>query len=327
MDYVIGVDIGATKIHSARVSLNGSIVQEYKTMTESSEPTPLILNKIKHSIDEVMTKEVIGVGFGIPGPIDEKTWKCYPPNIPNLKGINFFKKFKHLKLPIAIENDSNCFALAEQKFGQGKGKKNFVGITLGTGVGGGIIIDGKIYKGKNGAAGELGHITIDRDGYLCNCGNHGCLEMYASGTAIQMRTLRHLNIKDIPSRLKEEQMSALKVHYAALRGDKLAKKIMGDTGKYLGIGVSAIINTFNPEIIILGGAVANTYRSFAKSLNATIKERAMTPANKIKVVPSKLKHPGTMGAAAVIIDKLMNEKDIAEKNENNKKRNLGFLRR
>lgn len=303
MDYVIGVDIGATKIHSALVSLNGKIIKEYKTLTEADKPRDFILSKIKHSIKELWTKEVVGIGIGIPGPFD-KNGKSYPPNIPSLRGINLSKILKSYKVPIETENDSNCFVLGEFLFGTAKRHNNVIGLTLGTGVGGGIIIDNDIYHGRDGAAGEFGHITIDRDGYLCNCGNHGCLEMYVSGTAIEMRTHRHIKIKDIPTSLNEKDVSALKVHYAALKGDKLAKRIMNDTGKYLGIGLSDLINIFNPEIIVLGGTVAKAFGSMKKTFFKTIKERAMLPANKVRVVPTKLKHPGTLGAAAVIIHRL-----------------------
>ncbi|MFP4111760.1 MAG: ROK family protein [Candidatus Woesearchaeota archaeon] len=302
MDYVIGIDMGATKIHSALVSMKGKIIEEYKTLTESDKSSEVTISKIRHSISKLWNKDVKAIGIGIPGPIDRKTKKAYPPNIPNIKGINIAKELSEYKDMIVTENDSNCFVLAEHRFGEGRKYNNIIGITLGTGVGGGIIANGQLLLGEKGMASEIGHITIDKDGYLCNCGNHGCLEMYASGTAIEMRTLRHIKIKDIPTRLKEEEVTALKVHYVALKGDKLAKKVMSDTGRYLGIGISALINVFNPGLIVFGGGVSVALPSMNKTLSATIKERAMHPANKVRMVVSRLKHPGTLGAACVAID-------------------------
>lgn len=304
MAYVIGVDVGATKIHAGLITTKGQLVKEYKTLTEADKPKEIILGKIKHAIKEVWSEDVLGIGIGIPGPVDYKHKKAYPPNISSLNGIKFESFLKEFKVPSIVGNDSDCFVVAEHTFGSAKKFSNVLGITLGTGVGGGLITDNRLYTGRDGAAGEIGHVTIDRQGYLCNCGNHGCLEMYASGTAIEMRAKRHIKIKDIPTRLKEDELTAMKVHFAALKKDKLAKKVMDDTGLYLGIGVASLLNVLNPDVLILGGSVSKALPSFEKTLKKTIKERTMKPAKKAKILQSKMKHAGTIGAGALIIRKL-----------------------
>jgi glucokinase len=301
MKYAIGVDIGGTKIRSALINDSGKVIKKYKTYITSDRSRDAILSKIIHSIKLHMNSDVIGIGIGVPAFVNMKHDKIYTTNISVLQGFNLKKLIKSkFKIPVFIDNDANCFTLAESKFGVAKNYKTILGLTLGTGVGGGIIINGDLFHGKDGFAGELGHICIDKNGYLCNCGNRGCLEMYVSGTAIETRALRHITIRDIPTKLTENNHDVKRIHAYAKKGDKLAKLILDDTAKYLGIGLTSLNNVFNPDLIVLGGSVSKIYPYLRNRVNKTILSFSISPKRKPNIKVSKLKYSGAIGAAYLV---------------------------
>jgi glucokinase len=296
MQKIIGIDVGGTKIHAALFTETGKLLDDLKLPTEADTNKEKILSKITYAIQKFASQDVACIGIGFPGPIDHKRQIVYPPNIPPLKGLQLNRAFKNIKIPIFAENDANAFLFAEQRSGAVKGYKNVIGITLGTGVGGSIMIDGELYRGRDGAAGEIGHMTIDKDGYLCNCSNLGCLEMYVSGTAIQNRAERHIAANDFPTKMKSGVQVANIIDFHARR-DKLAKQIFENTGKYMGMGLVNVINLFNPDIIVLGGSVSKALPAFQKTMYEEINKHALWPGKKVKVVRFKLLHPGAWGAA------------------------------
>lgn len=304
MDELIGIDVGGTKIHAARFTAHGVLIDDTKLPTESAvSDKKKFISKLHFCIKQLMNKDVIAIGIGIPGPIDIKTGKVYPPNIPCINGVSLRKELKEYGVPIWVENDTNCFAIGEQRTGAAKGFKNVIGMTMGTGVGGAIIMNDKIYRGRDGAAGEIGHMTIDKEGYLCNCKGRGCLEMYVSGTAIEYRAERHIKAQDIPTKLTGHPKVIDILNYYSKR-DKLARKIFDDTGKYLGQGLVSVINIFNPDIIVLGGSVSKALPAFKKTMELEINAKAMQPSKKVKIVRYKLRHPGAWGAAIAAFDSL-----------------------
>ncbi len=326
MKYVIGVDLGGTKIHSALIDMNGNIIKEYKTLTQKDKPKEIIINKIKYSINKLKNKNTVAVGIGIPGVIDKLKNKIYPPNIKPLKGTNLFKELDEINLPIFLENDANCFLRAEMEYGVSNKYKNVVALTLGTGLGGAVALNNTIIESDHYSSCELGHMTIDKTGYLCNCGNHGCLEMYVSGTAIERRTRRHINIGDVKTQLDDKKLDTTKIYRSSIIKDKLGKKIMKDTGVYLGIGLTSIINIFNPDIIVLGGSVSKILPEIKAHTIKEIEKRIVNKKLKPKIVRSKIKHAGTVGAGLVAIKNYNQSLNTNEaKNDSKIKRTLSKI--
>lgn len=308
MRKLLGIDVGGTKIHTALFTETGKLLDDLKLPTEADTTKEKIISKIIYSINKFVDKDVVCIGIGFPGPIDHKRQIVYPPNIRPFFGLQMKKAFKEIKLPIFAENDANAFLLAEQRNGAAKGYQNVIGITLGTGVGGAILLNGELYRGRDGSAGEIGHMTIDKGGYLCNCSNQGCLEMYVSGTAIQNRTERHIAANDFSTKMKSGVAVSHIIDYYSKR-DKLARQIFENTGKYLGKGLVNIINIFNPDIIVLGGSVSKALPAFKKTMYQEIKKHALWPGKKIKVVRYKLRHPGAWGVALSAFEQLNRQDD------------------
>lgn len=283
----IGIDVGATKIQGISFE-NGKIVESIKEMT-SKEPKELIkqiINICKKLIKE--NKKIEGIGLGFPGIIERKEGKIiHLPSLPKIKNIQIKKILeKKFKIPIKIENDGKCMAISEFLFGEGKGKKNIVTLTLGTGIGGGIIINKKVYIGQ-GSAGELGHLTLDFKGYKCNCGRLGCFEEYAASRAIKRFAREEKMNTEVP----------LEIENLARAGNKKAIKVYNRIGYYLGIGIGTIIKTLDPEVVVLSGGLAHAYDLFIKETKKEMKKRVHFKTCDIKI--SKLKNAPAIGAASL----------------------------
>ncbi|MFP4117536.1 MAG: ROK family protein [Candidatus Woesearchaeota archaeon] len=283
MKTYIAIDIGGTHIKGALVNSKG------RMLSRRDIPTPRKRNDIidlLHDFSELAREDTIAVGIGTAGPIDKKSDKIYPPNIPALYGFDLKRLNKSFELPLHIENDADCFALAESRFGAGKGKKNAIFITLGTGIGGSVMIDGKLLRGKDGAAGEVGHMVIDAFSEDHGSGIRGSFENMASGTSIGRRC----------------GCTAEEASRRAHEGDEDAKKSFAMAGRYIGIGLASLTNIFNPEIFVLGGSVIRSRRFFQKEMRKEFKERSMRPAASAKIAFSRLDEPGIVGAAVSAIE-------------------------
>lgn len=293
---IIGVDIGATKIAFGQVMVQGLRfkVQGYlkvETPKERRKAVKVIIENIR----KLLTEKIKGIGIGAPGSLDrQKGIISFAPNLPDWKNLDLKKPLaKEFKIPIFFDNDANCFALAETKFGAAKGLNYVVGLTIGSGLGGGIIIDGEIYHGT-GFAGEIGHMTIDPNGPKCSCGNRGCLEVYVSGGAIVKR------YKELTG-VKKSSMEIEKESYGRNVKSNPALKVIQETGRYLGIGLASICNILNPEMITLGGGVART-KTLYKPAIQEMKKRALPFAKRTPVVQSELSdEAGILGAALLVL--------------------------
>jgi len=285
MQNIIGVDLGGTNIKTALVTAKGKIIKKYETPTQANKGSKTIVNNIISSIKKIKSGKIAGIGIGSPGPLNYKTGTVLNPvnlpfrNTPLRKIIQ--NKFK---LKIFLDNDANCFALAEAVFGQGKKYENVVGITLGTGFGGGLVINKRVYHGRNNAA-ELGHMTINYDGPKSRCKNHGCIE-----THVAARGIKRIYGGSNP----------YSIYKLALKGNKKAIKTFDEMGYYLGIGLTNIIYAFDPDLIIVGGKISNSWNYFSKSMNKTIKEKYFSKP--CKIVKSNLKEAGILGAAALVLE-------------------------
>lgn len=314
---VIGVDLGGTSIVVGAVPLDGSAVWGL-----ASRPTPVtagpegVVALIAEMVDDCVRMttrttgsvklDVVGVGIGAPGPLDTAAGVVlFAPNLHwrdvPLRG----QVAQATGLDARLENDANCATLGEWWQGAARDARYAVGITIGTGIGGGIVLDGKLYHGAADVAGEIGHMTIAYAGRRCSCGNYGCLEAYASGTAIAARAVEGLEA-GVESRLLSYVdgnvggVTAATVYQAAHDGDPLALAVITDTAKYLGTGLANIINVLNPDIVVVQGGVTLAGDRLFAPLRAEVNLRAFRPAVRAcRIVPGLLTGTaGVYGAAA-----------------------------
>ena len=312
----IGIDVGGTNVKIALVDDNGKIIYSNSVPTYAKMGYEYTVNNIKQAIRDLMketnttTSDIEGIGFDFPGQVDCKTGVVkLAPNIPGWVNVPIAQMIEdEFHIPTRIDNDVRCAALGELKFGAGKGCENFICITVGTGIGSGIVINGKVVRGATNAAGELGHIKLQMNGGpICGCGDTGCLEAFASGPAIVAMAQEY--IKGGKS-TKFREMAAAEggeitpymVAKAAEEGDPVAKRIFEIVGEYIGIGLTSVINLLNPEKVIIGGGVAESGELLLAPIRKTIKERAMVVAgNAVEIVPAQLGNSaGVIGASMLI---------------------------
>ena len=312
----IGIDVGGTNVKIALVDDNGKIIYSNSVPTYAKLGYEYTVNNIKQAIKDLMKEtnttpsDIEGIGFDFPGQVDCKTGVVkLAPNIPGWVNVPIAQMIEdEFHIPTRIDNDVRCAALGELKFGAGKGCENFICITVGTGIGSGIVINGKVVRGATNAAGELGHIKLQMNGGpICGCGDTGCLEAFASGPAIVAMAQEY--IKGGKS-TKFREMAAVEggeitpymVAKAAEEGDSVAKRIFEIVGEYIGIGLTSVINLLNPERVIIGGGVAESGELLLGPIRKTIKERAMVVAgNAVEIVPAQLGNSaGVIGASMLI---------------------------
>jgi glucokinase len=317
--FVLGIDIGGTNLVVGSVAEDGSAV-----LATDSEPTQseagatdvldrlvgLAERAIAATRREAPDAEILGVGVGAPGPLD--TRRGIVLLTPNLGWVNMpLRQIIHERLGLraALDNDANCALLGEWWVGAARGARHAIGITIGTGIGGGIIIDGRLYHGASDVAGEIGHTTIDTEGRRCKCGNYGCLEAYASGPNIALRAVEELEA-GAESRLRTlvggdlRKITAQTVYQAAADGDELALEVVNDTAKFLGVGIGNLLNVFNPEVVVVCGGVTLAGDHLFEPLRREAARRAFKPAvAACRIVPGELAGTaGVYGAAKAFLD-------------------------
>ena len=306
--YVVGVDLGGTKIYTALVDLEGKIIKEKVVETLAAEGEEAVLARIKNTIDYVIEGTDIdlikAIGIGSPGPLDAKKGIIVEtPNLP-FKNFELVKNIKEkYQLPTYLDTDANAATLGEFMFGAGKGTENMIYMTVSTGIGGGAILNGKIYRGSTGNALEVGHTTIVKDGARCGCGNIGCAEAMASGTAIGKRA-KEAVATNVETALKNyDNVTSKEVFIEAAKGDRVAKEILTNCLSYLGIAVSNVISSFDPEKVVIGGGVINGGDIVLESVKAEVSKRCMkTYVDFCSIEKAKLGgQAGVLGAAALAI--------------------------
>jgi glucokinase len=311
--HYIGVDLGGTNIKFGIVSDKGEV--SYKGMLpaqaqlgrEAVHGNMLRAVRQALSVAQANKTKIASIGAGSPGTVNQITGKIEgsSPNIPQMVNANLRQWLaKPFGLPVCVDNDANVMALAESRLGAAKGFSNALCITVGTGIGGGIILGGKLFHGSNFAGAEFGHMTICYNGRKCNCGGIGCLEMYASAPAMVKDAKRLLKSdkRSIIRSLVEGDLSRLttKVLFQAERkGDALATGIINQACAYLGAGIASAVNLLNPEVVVIGGGVSEGGASFIRRIEKEVKRRAFPSATKhLKVVRAKLGNDaGFIGAA------------------------------
>ncbi len=301
--YIIGVDLGGTKILTVAATREGNILLRKKEETRAYEGPEIVLAQIVSNIKEVIKlqgikrEEMLAVGICAAGFYNYKEKVIMEsPNLKNWTNIPLSKMVEEeINLPVYVENDANAAAYGEYRLGAGRGKSHMIYITVSTGIGGGIIVDGEIYHGSEGYAGEIGHVTIDINGPECKCGNRGCLETLASGTAIARKAAevlavgRHSKMLEIASMEGREEVSARHVFTAAGLGDEAAAEIVEEAVEYLGAGLAGMANILNPEMFVIGGGVSMSGNSFFQPLRKVFCRRAAGPVSgKVEIVPAGL---------------------------------------
>ena len=309
--YAIGVDLGGTSIKLGIVTNTGKLLKKIAVRTEAEKGPKKVIGNIISGINELNDKskyKITGIGIGCPGVVTPgKGIVENPPNFPGWGKVNIKKIISgEFKKTVFVDNDANAAAIGELTFGSGKNYKSFVMITLGTGVGGGIVINKKIYHGDYGAAGEIGHISIDYNGPKCNCGSYGCIEAYAGNLYLRERVRTEL--KKHPEskiwKLINEDLSKVSprnIQAAAETGDAFAKSVIDELGMHLGSAFASLCNVLDISVFIIGGGIAGFGEPLFDSIRKTITRRVLAPIRpRVRVHPAKLKNDaGIKGASAL----------------------------
>lgn len=318
--YVLGLDLGGTKIAVGLVGLEGKVLHSLRA------PTPIdlgpigVCKKMIEMSNESLAKtkigrdKIIGIGLGAGGPLDlGEGMLLSPPNLPGFHRFPVRNEIeKNTGLKVLLENDANAAVLGEKLFGAGKKAKNLIYMTISTGIGGGLIVDGNLLHGVKWTAGEVGHMTLKPDGPKCNCGNYGCLEALSSGTGIAKKAMQA--VRRNPSSLLLDlvkgdisRINAEVVFKSADKGDRIACEIVEEALFYLGIGIGNLITAFSPDMVILGGGLTKAGKALFDKIREIVRERVrLVPVDLIPIVPSKLgNNVGIVGAASLVIKEMV----------------------
>lgn len=323
--YAVGIDLGGTNIKAGLVDKNGKIQSRLSIKTNYNADPLIISNQIFELIEEIINSansttaetgaglkpapvSIAGIGLGSPGLIDKKGETIiFSPNLPKWRNIPVKRMLtERFSMPCVLENDANAAAWGEKWAGAGKEASSMVVLTLGTGIGGGIVIDNKLWRGANNVAGEIGHMVIQMNGPKCNCGNYGCFEVFASATAM-VRRFKELLKSGASSSLKDlSEITAKAINDAAFQGDRASLDIIKETGQYLGIAIVNIMHVLNPEIIVLTGGMIGSGELLMNPIKEVINQKAFEASYKdTKIVFSKLGNDaGIIGAAGCLLKEL-----------------------
>ena len=300
---IFAVDLGGTHLRVALVDETGRILEHLKQQTPKGDSAGCIINALANAAKQWSDEKqrIVAASIMVPGTVDtDKAVVLQAPNLPSL--VNFKLKAalqERLGWPVFLENDANAAAVGEMWLGVARGCRDVMSVTLGTGVGGGLILDGKLWRGSHGSGGEIGHTTVDPfSGLKCKCGNTGCLELFASATAIVRMTRENLSLF-AQTKLTSGDLTAETVYKAGVEGDELALAVFTRFGMYLGIGLANIINLIDPEIIVITGGAANGWDLFASEMYRQVEERAFrTTAQQVRIARAECgDNAGLLGAA------------------------------
>ena len=314
---ILAVDLGGTKILTALVSNKGGIIARERCLTLADEGTAPVIERLLSAIDSILRLRELGpsdldsISIAAAGAVDlGKGLVTLSPNLPGWHDVLLAEVVREkYRVKVFLVNDASAAALGEHRFGSGKGVNNLVFLTIGTGIGGGIIINGELYQGASGSAGEIGHMTIDMNGSLDVCGNIGCLETLASGTAMAREAKHRINQGEKSTLTdsiagKIDNITGEEIGAAARDGDSLALDIITRAGTYLGVGMVNLVNIFNPEMIIVGGGVAKLGDLLLEPARRVVRERAFPEsAQAVRIVTARLgEEAGIYGATAYAFD-------------------------
>lgn len=322
-EVIIGVDLGGTNVKTAMVSRDKKILARESRPTNAEGGPEAVMKVMEQGIQELLASsglrmpDVLAVGFGAPGPMNWQTGIVYsPPNLPGWKNVPLADAMhRRLGVPCYVDNDANVACYGEYWLGAGQGTESMAVLTLGTGVGGGIVVFGELLRGIDGTAAELGHLKVQRDGRLCGCGSRGCLEAYASVTGMVRTAIEGLE-QGKESRLKSlgggdfKKITGKMISDAAQQGDAFAQWVFRETAIWLGLGIASIVNLQNPEKVVLcGGMIAAGDLLFAPVRETVMANAFEVPAKRCQIVPAGLgADSGVIGCAGCALARYENEK-------------------
>jgi glucokinase len=313
--YSVGIDLGGTNIKIGIVSNDGRTIKKEKVKTYAEEGPDTVVSQIKLAVNNILKKNkkrIEGIGIGSPGIVTLKGGIVeYPPNFQDWGEICLGKIIgDEFGLNVHVENDANVAAIGELMFGNGKKLKSFIMVTLGTGMGGGIIFNRKLFRGEYGAAGELGHMTIDYKGAKCNCDSFGCIETFVGNHYMISDTKKHLteNMNSLIWNLIDkdfENLTPVIIQKAAEEGDTFASRVINEMGFYIGCSLASVTNLLDISTFIIGGGVAGFGKPLFDAIQKTVEVRVLRPIQKrVKILPAKLKNDaGIKGASALVFYK------------------------
>ncbi len=308
---VVGVDVGGTKTLLALVDPHGGIQARRRMQTPQRGPEDfvrILAGELEALLREAgrRREEVLGLGVGAPGPLDPQSGVVFePPNLAGWRDVPLAAMLREATgIPTWVENDANAAALAEAWVGVGVGVRDLIYITVSTGIGGGLILNGELYHGVSGTAGEVGHMTVEPEGPLCGCGRRGHLEAVASGGAIARMAQEALRAgrETRLGALSPQALTAEAVAEAACQGDAVAREVYARAGAYIGLAVASLVNVLNPAMVVFGGGVSKAGDLLLEPVRRVVRERAFQrPAAAVQIVPAALGDDvGVIGAAAVV---------------------------
>ena len=312
--FAIGVDLGATTVKTGLVSSSGKILYQNKLPTNGHLGPSAVIQQIELSVRDAMVhadgKKPAGIGIGAPGVVDDEGVVKWPPNMKRWNEVPLAREVKKIfrRYQIKVENDANAAAIAESKFGAGRKFPDFLFVIWGTGVGGGIILDHKIFRGPSGGAGEIGHISINYEGPKCNCGNYGCVESYVGQRYLSQRTAERL--KDQPESMIAKlvggdftKLEPMYIAQAAQQGDRLAREMLAEAATLLGVAIAGVMNTMDLRVSIIGGGISAAGGFVLQAIQESVRSRVLTPLRRdIKVLQAQLgNNAGILGAAGLVL--------------------------
>lgn len=313
---IVGVDLGGSKINAILADSRGKITRQVLKDTLAQEGPDAVILRVIECIKQVASStDIAGIGIGAAGACDvESGVITLSPNLPGWHNVQLRDIIqREFNVLVYLDNDANVAALGEYYFGGLVGVTNLIYVCVGTGIGGGIIIAGQLYHGASGSAGEIGHMTIDINGTRCPCGNSGCWETLASGTALAREAVKQIKAGAQTSILdfadgQLDNVSANRVFLAAKDGDRLAREMISQTGYYLGIGLVNLINIFNPQLILIGGGLARMGQMLLEPATKVVKERAYElPARAVRIELARLGVDAeALGAVALVLKNQLN---------------------
>jgi glucokinase len=310
----IGVDLGATTVKTGIVSADGVLVYQNRLPTNAEQGPEGVVAQIEASVRDAIRhangRMLRGIGIGSPGMVDDAGTVQAPPNFAAWDNVPLADELRKrfAGLPVVVENDANAAAIAESRFGAGKEWSDFLFVIWGTGVGGGVILGNKIYRGPTGGAGEIGHITIDYRGPQCNCGNRGCVEAYVGQRYLSERTAERLKGRPASkiAQLVGGDLSKIEpkiIADAAHDGDTLATEILTEAGELLGVAIASVMNMFDLRVSVIGGGVSAAGEFVIRTIEDSVRARVMKPLRSgVRVLPATLGNDaGILGAAGLVL--------------------------
>lgn len=318
--YLVGVDMGATSLDIALADFSGQLLTRVSCGVDVRNGPDIVLTEICEQINRMLAQyqldadRLMAIGIGVPGPVEFSTGLLIaPPIMPGWENypIHATLRRNFPTAKIVVDNDVNVMALGELRYGQGRGLDNFLFVKLGTGIGAGIICAGRIHRGSTGCAGDIGHICVDRHGWVCHCGNVGCLEAMASGPIIARRGLEAAQEGRSPVLAKllesEKTLTAYHIGVASAQGDRVANEIIDDSGLMIGEVLASLVNFFNPSLIIIGGGISNIGDRLLSSIRQAVLKRSLPLSTRHLVINKSTmgEDAGVRGALALALESLV----------------------